>query len=123
MPAVATLLSDRPHSGMSKAVEDQPLFLPSALTEELRTQGCTSGLALLEIALLEAQCLDTLDSIRSIAHCKWDSYHFHNSHMWGQGPLTRAASFLEKLDQRQEHVVGKYQDRRVALLRLWGPGE
>ncbi len=43
--------------------------------------------------------------------------------MWGQGLLTRAAAFLEGLDQRQDQAVTKYQDGWVALLHLWGPGE
>ncbi len=55
MPVVVGMLGDQTCSGNPKmAVEDQPLFLPSALEENIWMEGCVVGLASIKVALCKA---------------------------------------------------------------------
>ncbi|KAJ7015755.1 hypothetical protein C8F04DRAFT_1284868 [Mycena alexandri] len=51
-------------------VENVPLFLPSALTEDQRATGCNRGVVGIETRLRDAQCRSALDEIRNLLHVK-----------------------------------------------------
>ncbi|KAJ7018016.1 hypothetical protein C8F04DRAFT_1278419 [Mycena alexandri] len=74
-PAALQALADRPAPSPDKEeeaarVENVPLFLPSALTEDQRATGCNRGVVGIETRLRDAQCRSALDEIRNLLHVK-----------------------------------------------------
>ncbi|KAJ7030308.1 hypothetical protein C8F04DRAFT_1264074 [Mycena alexandri] len=74
-PAALQALADRaePAPDMEEEaarVENVPLFLPSALTEEHRATGCNRGVVGIKTCLRDAQCRSALDEIRNLLHVK-----------------------------------------------------
>ncbi|KAJ7174318.1 hypothetical protein C8R46DRAFT_1214529 [Mycena filopes] len=77
-PAALQALADRPAPAPATAkaqeaaahVENVPLYLLSALTEEQRASGCNRGVVAIETRLRDAQCRSSLDEIRNLLHVK-----------------------------------------------------
>ncbi|PBK81201.1 hypothetical protein ARMGADRAFT_1048862 [Armillaria gallica] len=104
-------------------VEHMHLWLPSALTAEQQALGCKGNIVKIEEDLREAQCFDTLDTIRGVSCTKRDLYSFWDKNIWGQVWMTHAAAFMMGLTHKLEVGAAKYRVAQVALLALRGLGE
>lgn len=103
-------------------IENQQLWLPSALNSSQRESGCHGGVVAMEALLREAQCCDALDTIRSIIRSKMESLLYRDTFMHGQAQQMHAVSFVDRMERWLKSCVVKYQVAREALLSLKGTG-
>ncbi|KAJ7156373.1 hypothetical protein C8R46DRAFT_1040909 [Mycena filopes] len=125
MPAALQALSDRPAPAPAKQeeaarVENVPLFLPSALTEEQRTTGCNRGVVAIETRLRDAQCRSALDEIRNQLHIKSRFRTYKGGNVRHQGATTRARGLMDRNDQKTRLFAEKYVAAWEAKRRLGG---
>ncbi|KAJ7126593.1 hypothetical protein C8R43DRAFT_1134919 [Mycena crocata] len=101
--------------------ENIPLYLPSALTAQQQETGCKANLPKMEAMLREAQCWDSLGLLRTRLHAKRHVIYWCGSNNSGsQKDTTRSQTILGLLKDRIDSVGKKYNDARIALLRLEG---
>ncbi|KAJ7712309.1 hypothetical protein B0H16DRAFT_1342655 [Mycena metata] len=101
--------------------ENLRLFLPSELSETERAT-CREGLPEMEAKLREAQCGDALITVRARLHAKWHVLYWKaGGNIGGQHGATRANSLAGQLTDRINAAAAKYNQARLALLKLKGP--
>jgi hypothetical protein len=114
MPGALQALADRPAPRGEKEeeaaalVENVPLFLPSALSPELRTSGCNKGVEAIELHLRDAQCRSALDQVRSYLHVKSRFRTYKGSQVRAQGATTRARNLMNRNDEKIRVQAEKY---------------
>jgi hypothetical protein len=70
--------------------ENEPLFLPSALSEAQRTAGCTPGLLEMELLMRDAQCRGSLVKLCNQLIIKARFLNYKSLHARHQGATTRS---------------------------------
>ncbi|KAJ7787464.1 hypothetical protein B0H14DRAFT_2399411, partial [Mycena olivaceomarginata] len=81
MPGALQALADVPVvQGMGTLAENVPLFLPSALSGELRASGCNKDVDGIELRLQDAQCRNALEEIRHYLYVK-SRFWTYTAHM------------------------------------------
>ncbi|KAH7905404.1 hypothetical protein BJ138DRAFT_1230024 [Hygrophoropsis aurantiaca] len=121
MPIVSALRAREDAAASNNAAEertgpeDTKLFLPSTITPQ---STCDLKLREIEWELRFAQAQDALHEIRS--HLRLTSYMLRvkDSQLRGQGPMTRARTQLQSVDNRKQASFLKYQAARAALVNL-----
>ncbi len=81
MPCILELLVDQPVGRDTQVIEEVQLHMLSTLNQSMRVEGCHKGLVSIEAALREAQCLNALDSLHSVACCKRDAFRFRDQYI------------------------------------------
>jgi hypothetical protein len=128
MPAALQALAERPVLTPDKEeeaahVENVPLFLPSALTEEQRAGGCNKGVVAIETRLRDAQCRSALDEIRNLLHIKSRFHTYKGAQARHQGATTRTWDLLDRNDERLRMQGEKYVAAWEAKRKLVGDEE
>ncbi|KAJ7923563.1 hypothetical protein B0H13DRAFT_1864713 [Mycena leptocephala] len=100
--------------------EDEPLFLPSALSEVERAAGCTEGLVDLEQRLRDAQCRTSLVRLRNQLHIKSRFLNYKKLHARHQGANTRSRTIVNRNESKIRLHSEKYQAARSALVTIAG---
>ncbi|KAJ7912792.1 hypothetical protein B0H13DRAFT_2232409 [Mycena leptocephala] len=124
-PAALQALADRPAPSPDKEeeagrVENVPLFLPSALTEEQRANGCNRGVVAIETRLRDAQCRSALDELRNLLHIKSRFSTYKGGNARHQGATTRTRNLMNRNDQKIRIYGEKYVAAWEAKRRLVG---
>lgn len=126
MPCVPALVAkytqaQRAAEKPTDLVEEQPLYLPSAVDAEL-LDTCEPGLADVELRLRDAQLTDSLDKLRVRLHMKTRLLAFKNNNIRHQLANTRAHQKLAVNEAKKQEYVDKYRAAREAKLQLSGSG-
>ncbi|KAJ6480697.1 hypothetical protein C8R47DRAFT_1218545 [Mycena vitilis] len=114
MPGALQALADRPPPKGEKEeeaaalVENVPLLLPSALSEDLRASGCNKRVDEIELRLRDAQCRSSLDHIRSHLHVKSRFRTYKGGQVRHQGATTRTRNLMNRNDERIRVQAEKY---------------
>jgi hypothetical protein len=106
----------------SLEVEREKLWFPSKLSNEERSEGRLDTLSQLEVQLRQAQCLDALDTIRSIERAKIAVVSYRNKNSRGQTANTRIQTVFSTLARRSKLAAHRYRRARIALLAIVGDG-
>ncbi|PBK91177.1 hypothetical protein ARMGADRAFT_933034 [Armillaria gallica] len=100
LPATPSCLNNN-----SEEVEDQILWLPSALDSAKHVEGCRGGVVTMEEQLCEVQCRDALNTIHGIIQVKKESFvtkyqvtHITLVKLKGLGAWTDTLQVLEEKD-------------------------
>ncbi|RXW12072.1 hypothetical protein EST38_g13784 [Candolleomyces aberdarensis] len=99
-------------------IENEPLFLPSQVSQSHRTYYGLDEAACLEYTLHEGQAHDALDSLCLAIKVYNHNIAFKEKHVHGQGPSTRSQAYLKTLQDDKLKAFHKYQEARSALLNL-----
>ncbi|KAJ7824915.1 hypothetical protein B0H13DRAFT_2241284 [Mycena leptocephala] len=123
--AALQALADRPAPAPDKEeeagrVENVPLFLPSALTEEQRANGCNRGVVAIEMRLRDAQCCSALDELQNLLHIKSRFSTYKGGNARHQGATTRTRNLMNRNDQKMRIYGEKYMAAWEAKRRLVG---
>ncbi|KAL0572490.1 hypothetical protein V5O48_009477 [Marasmius crinis-equi] len=102
--------------------EDIPLFMPSSLLKEKRQEACLPGVAEMEDRLREAQCHDSLATIRHTLRLKTRMLIFKHANVTGQREGVRSRTTINNVHERARNAAEVYRAARKALLALRGPG-
>ncbi|KAJ7649194.1 hypothetical protein B0H17DRAFT_1215407 [Mycena rosella] len=86
------------------------IFLPSALSAELRASGCNKGVATIETRLQDAQCRSALDAIQNYLHVKSRFRTYKGMQVRHQGATTR----LHGLTNRNDDKIRMHGEKYVA---------
>ncbi|KAJ7024475.1 hypothetical protein C8F04DRAFT_1192393 [Mycena alexandri] len=108
----------------SQLLEDAPLFLPSALSDQERATGCTAGLVNIETRVRDAQCRSALVRLRNQLHIK--SRGGDPAKVGWQKLRKRDIRLLEdpeELSKRQAKHEKQEERRRARERRLMAEGE
>ncbi|KAJ7840488.1 hypothetical protein B0H14DRAFT_3086866 [Mycena olivaceomarginata] len=114
MPGALQALAERPAPKGEKEeeaaalVENVPLFLPSALSEDLRALGCNKGVEAIELRLCDAQCCSALDQIRNYLYVKSRFRTYKGAQVRHQGATTRARGLMNRNDEKIRMQAEKY---------------
>ncbi|KAF7309062.1 CxC2 domain-containing protein [Mycena kentingensis (nom. inval.)] len=100
--------------------EDTKLWLPSQLTRTQQAWMCRAGLPEVEAKLREAQCGDALQQIRSLLYTKTHLIHTRNTTAVGQAASTRSSTLIDRVGDRTERDMTKYNAAWKALRTLKG---
>ncbi|KAJ7079051.1 hypothetical protein C8R43DRAFT_1143320 [Mycena crocata] len=100
--------------------EDVKLWLPSALRDDERVDGCRKGLPEMEAKLRAGQCRDALSNVRNRLHAKRHLLTYRDTNVAGQKAATRAYTLIERVGERVETAAAKYRRARLALIALKG---
>ncbi|KAJ7475064.1 hypothetical protein B0H11DRAFT_1728060 [Mycena galericulata] len=125
-PGAMQALAERPipepgnEEGEVARVENVPLFLPSALSEDQRATGCNRGVVGIETRLRDAQCRSALDEIRNALHVKSRFRTYKGGQVRHQGATTRARNLMNRNDRKIRIHAEKYIAAREAKRRLVG---
>ncbi|KAJ7817572.1 hypothetical protein B0H13DRAFT_2379555 [Mycena leptocephala] len=124
-PGGLQALAERPALALDKEeeagrVENVPLFLPSALTEEQRATGCNRGVVAIEARLRDAQCHSALDELRNLLHIKSRFRTYKTGNVCHQGATTRTRNLMDRNDQKIRIYGEKYVAAWEAKRRLVG---
>ncbi|KAJ7431013.1 hypothetical protein B0H11DRAFT_2165862 [Mycena galericulata] len=101
-------------------IENVPLFLPSALSEEQRASGCFKGVAKMEERLRDAQCHTALEEIRHLLHIKSRFRTYKGGQVRHQGATTRSRNLMGRHDEKIRVQGEKYVAAWEAKRRLVG---
>ncbi|KAJ7792665.1 hypothetical protein B0H14DRAFT_3094155 [Mycena olivaceomarginata] len=119
-PASIMALENRDAPANEQA-EDEPLFLPSALSEAERGNGgCTPGLYEMELLMREAQCGSALAKLRNQLVIKARFLNYKSLHARGQGSTTRARSIVARNELKIRLHSEKYQMAWAVLMAASG---
>ncbi|KAJ7818764.1 hypothetical protein B0H14DRAFT_2372989 [Mycena olivaceomarginata] len=109
MPGALQALADVPVvQGVGTLAENIPLFLPSALSGELRASGCNKGVDDIELWLRDAQCRNALEEIRHYLHVKSRFRTYKGSQVRHQGTTKRARDLMNRNDEKIRMQAEKY---------------
>ncbi|KAF7354813.1 CxC2 domain-containing protein [Mycena sanguinolenta] len=98
--------------------ENEPLFLPSALSAAQRAEEPVRGLAVIEDELRDAQCGMSLVLLRNQLMIKARFLLYKKLHARHQGPNTRSHTLVARNESKIRLHSKKYQMAREAKLRL-----
>ncbi|KAJ7606921.1 hypothetical protein FB45DRAFT_1011540 [Roridomyces roridus] len=101
-------------------VEDEPLFLPSALSVEQRRAEPLAGLAVMEDMMRDAQCECAIDDLRRQLTVKSRLLTYKRVEARHQGMNTRARSIVNRNEVKIRLHSEKYQAAWEAKRRLCG---
>ncbi|KAJ7720993.1 hypothetical protein B0H16DRAFT_1666372 [Mycena metata] len=121
-PASIVALQDR-DAPLEELPKDEPLFLPSMLSEEQRLTGCSTGLLEKERRLRDAQCRTSLVRLRNQLHIKARFLNYKKLHARHQGANTRARTIVNRNESKIRLHSEKYQAAWRALVRIAGGDE
>ena len=121
MPCVSALLDGLSGSRVGD-IEAEPIFLPSNLDEVARTTGCLGDVATKEDCLREAQCFDSLETLRAVIRSRRSISYFRQLNQRSQKQNTRSWGAIHRLRAREKLAIQKYHAARDALMHLRGPG-
>ncbi|KAJ7434219.1 hypothetical protein B0H11DRAFT_2258641 [Mycena galericulata] len=127
-PAALQALANHPEPPKGKEeeaarVENIPLYLPSALSEEQRSAGCFKGVVGMETRLRDAQCRSALEQIRSLLHCKSRFRTYKGGQARHQGATTRSRNLMAANDAKIRFQGEKYVAAWKAKRALVGDAE
>jgi hypothetical protein len=114
MPGALQALAERPPPKGDKEeeaaalVENVPLFLPSALSEDLHAPGCNKGVEAIELRLRDAQCCSALDQIRNNLYVKSRFRTYKGAQVQHQGATTRAGGLMDRNNGKIRVQAEKY---------------
>ncbi|KAJ7819725.1 hypothetical protein B0H13DRAFT_1661205 [Mycena leptocephala] len=124
MPGVAALREAaeeaRDPERLPPKAEDIKLWLPSDIPAVARRAACARGIPEMEAKLRAAQCVDSLNNLRSRLHAQKHLTTWRNSNSVGQRAATRSATLIRWIGDRIARVAGKYRQARSALIALKG---
>jgi hypothetical protein len=101
--------------------ENEPLFLPSALSEAERANGgCSEGLWEMEFLLRDAQCRGALVKLRNQLVIKTRFLNYKRLHSRGQGATTRARTIVGRNELKIRLHSERYQSAWDALFAMTG---
>ncbi|KAJ7896246.1 hypothetical protein B0H14DRAFT_2558175 [Mycena olivaceomarginata] len=100
--------------------ENEPLFLPSALSEAQRTAGCTPGLLEMELLMHDAQCRGSLVKLRNQLIIKARFLNYKSLHARHQGVTTHSQMIVDRNETKIRLHSKKYQAAWGALLAAAG---
>ncbi|KAJ7604795.1 hypothetical protein DFH06DRAFT_1020618 [Mycena polygramma] len=103
--------------------ENEPLFLPSALSVAERATGCTKGVLEIELLLRDAQCRSALMRLRNQLHIKVRFLNYKMLHVRHQGANTRSRSIIQCNEVKICLHSEKYQAAWNALVATAGGDE
>jgi len=98
--------------------ESEVLFLPSHMSQMVRSSYGMDRFGTIEYTLREGQAHDALESVRKAIRTFNYNLKFKRDQVHGQGPNTRAESFLWTLTAEKLSCAEKYRLARSALLSL-----
>lgn len=99
-------------------VENANLQLPSGFTHAERIEYGLEALGECEYALREGEAYDAIRSLRESIKERYVSIKHKQAHIRGQKDNTRAQRLLQRREEDNRQIAGKYNDARDALLRL-----
>lgn len=122
MPDVRTKLglSEDDFRGARANAQSIPLYLPSSLPPDTRSQACSPALVNTERQLREAEAFDALEGLRNRLRTKTFMTRYKTSNISGQRSNTRARVLLGAVDLRIFLLKHRYRRARVALMSLVG---
>ncbi|KAJ7827600.1 hypothetical protein B0H14DRAFT_3088313 [Mycena olivaceomarginata] len=101
--------------------ENEPLFLPSALSEVQRAAGgCSPGLLEMEQLMRDAQCRSSLVKLRNQLIIKARFLNYKSLHARHQGATTRSRTIVSRNETKIRLHSEKYQAAWSALLAAAG---
>jgi hypothetical protein len=104
--------------------ENEPLFLPSALSEAERADGgCARGLLEMELLLRDAQCRSALEKLRHQLVIKARFLNYKSLHARHQGATTRSRTIVTRNELKIRAHSEKYQAAWNALFEGAGRDE
>lgn len=103
--------------------EEIPLYLPSSLDTQTRTNVCPAKIIAIKERLREAQATQALDDLRRKLRARVFANKFKIKNVTGQTNSTRACAWQKTIDQNAIIYKHTYQRARRALLVLRGHGE
>lgn len=103
--------------------EQLPMYLPSSLTSELRTQTCSEQLISTESELRVAHLSEALDSLRLHLRSRVFANKFKIKNVTGQRSNTRSRQWQKTIDKKVLASKRRYRCSRTALYNLRGNGE
>ncbi|KAJ7852858.1 hypothetical protein B0H13DRAFT_1904401 [Mycena leptocephala] len=103
--------------------ENEPLFLPSALSEAERATGCSKGLLEMELLLRDAQCRGALVRLRNQLHIKARYLNYKMLHARHQGANTRSRTIVNRNETKIRLHSEKYQAAWGAMMAITGGNE
>ncbi|KAJ7884187.1 hypothetical protein B0H14DRAFT_3082403 [Mycena olivaceomarginata] len=104
--------------------ENEPLFLPSALTEAERGQGgCTEGLLEMELLMRNAQCRGAIVKLRNQLVIKARFLNYKSLHSRHQGANTRSRTIVNRNELKIRLHSEKYQVAWAVLFSNAGQKE
>ncbi|KAJ7745627.1 hypothetical protein B0H14DRAFT_3514464 [Mycena olivaceomarginata] len=104
--------------------ENEPLFLPSALSEAERADGgCARGLLEMELLLRDAQCRSALEKLRHQLVIKARFLNYKSLHARHQGATTRSRTIVTRNELKIRAHSKKYQAAWNALFEGAGRDE
>jgi hypothetical protein len=121
MPGALQALADCPPGAEAGAAlaENVPLFLPSALSEDLRATGCNKGVEGIELHFRDAQCRSALDQIRNHLYVKSRFRTYKGAQVRHQGVTMRARGLMdrndEKIQMHSERYVAAWEATRALV--------
>lgn len=123
MPDLRTRLglSEEEFKGARAHAQSIPLYLPSSLSPDIRSQICSLVLINTERQLREAEAFDTLEKLRNRLRTKTFMTRYKTSNISGQRSNTRARVLLATVDLRIFLLKHEYRRARTALMSLVGP--
>ncbi|KAJ7626018.1 hypothetical protein FB45DRAFT_750195, partial [Roridomyces roridus] len=101
-------------------MENEPLFLPSALSAAQRSTEPLAGLAVMEDMLRDAQCEGALEDLRRLLTVKSRLLTYKQTEARHQGMNTRARSIVNRNEVKIRLHSEKYQNAWEAKRRLCG---
>ncbi|KAF7288129.1 CxC2 domain-containing protein [Mycena chlorophos] len=96
--------------------------LPSVLDAQVRARVGRKSVIDAEVKLRLGQLADALMALRACLHTQAHLIYWRNANSVGQKAATRSVTLLERLKERIEREVLKYQCAYEALVRLRGEG-
>ncbi|KAJ7030837.1 hypothetical protein C8F04DRAFT_1186481 [Mycena alexandri] len=121
-PASIVALESR-EAPVGELPENEPLFLPSALSEAERAAGCSEGLVDIEMLLRNAQCQTSLVWLRNQLHIKARFLNYKKLHARHQGANTRSRTIVARNESKIRLHSEKYQAAWNAILAITGGDE
>ncbi|KAJ7818598.1 hypothetical protein B0H14DRAFT_2373046 [Mycena olivaceomarginata] len=101
--------------------ENEPLFLPSALSDAQRAaRGCSPGLLEMELLMRDAQCRSSLVKLRNQLIIKARFLNYKSLHARHQGATTRSRTIVNRNETKIRLHSEKYQAAWSALLAAAG---
>ncbi|KAJ7890043.1 hypothetical protein B0H13DRAFT_2341227 [Mycena leptocephala] len=104
MPGVAALREAaeeaRDPERLPPKAEDIKLWLPSDIPAVARRAACARGIPEMEAKLRAAQCVDSLNNLRSRLHAQKHLTTWRNSNSVGQRAATRSATLIGRIGDR-----------------------
>ncbi|KAF7797238.1 hypothetical protein EIP86_008430 [Pleurotus ostreatoroseus] len=104
-------------------VHEEPLYLPSGLSQSVRTKVCEDNLLKVEERLREAECHEYLANLCGALSTRLVISNYKTKNAVGQRENTRSRQALQNINAKINQYKHEYRLSRTALLALRGPGK